>query len=201
MHIDIVFPNHNEHEFVAMAQCLGWRGLCFFYKNPSEAQQLQQLRTKFQKNFTLLWASTNRQAPIIIHQSTGDDRSDIEQGGFHILYDLEIKQRRDYIHHRASGLNHVLCNILTKKKIVIGYSFESLLLADPPQRSIILGRILQNIKLCRKYETPMLLASFAHFPIHMRSPHDLHKFLLSIGVATDTAKTMLHTTGSFARET
>jgi len=55
-----------------------------------------------------------------------------------------------------------------KNGVAIGFSMYSILSAGPQKRAIVMGRIMQNIKLCRKFKVKMKIASFAKSPGGMR---------------------------------
>ncbi|MBS3073190.1 hypothetical protein J4465_00110 [Candidatus Pacearchaeota archaeon] len=69
------------------------------------------------------------------------------------LISPEFNRKFDYTHYRNSGLNHVLVKIAkeNKKLIVQDLSFMQGTL-DKKIRAQILGKILQNYKLARKYK-------------------------------------------------
>lgn len=69
-------------------------------------------------------------------------------------HNTEAKQRIDFIHHFNSGLNQVLVSIMKQKGIGLLISVTSL-----HSSTKALGRVTQNIKLCRKKKIPTLLVS------------------------------------------
>jgi hypothetical protein len=109
-------------------------------------------------------------------KSSKDNRFVFEKNKDILVYNLEDTGKRDFIHHRSSSLNQVLCGLANKNNIKVGLSFNSLLKADPIPRAKILGRMKQNIKLCNKYKVSTLVASFANKPYEMRNNKDLESF-------------------------
>jgi RNase P/RNase MRP subunit p30 len=101
-----------------------------------------------------------------------------------MIYSLEDNVRRDFIHQRASGLNHVLCKLVKENNITIGFSLNTILNSD--DKSVILGRMIQNIKICRKFKVKTAIASFAQNPLEMRSIHDLLSLFVILGSKTPT---------------
>ncbi len=190
MHIDIVIPQKNEEEYIQMAQTLGWDGLCFFYPNKPDALRLGGVKSKM----PIYHASpSDSHANLIIKESKGDDRDTIEAGGFQLLYDIEKKQKHDSMHQRQSGLNHIYCNIMVKKKIGLAFPFETILGLEVSRRGVILGRMRQNFGLCEKYGVDTAIVSMATNPYHLRSPHDLQRTYLAFGMNTSQAKrSILH---------
>jgi RNase P/RNase MRP subunit p30 len=113
----------------------------------------------------------------------GDDkvnRQAVSSKGVDILLDPHCGRRRDFMHQRNSGLNHVLCKLAKQNKVAIGFSFFSILHAK--QQGRLMGRMMQNIKLCRKYKVPMVIASFAQNKWELRNPTDLQAFFRVLGM-------------------
>lgn len=198
MYIDLVFPSKNEKKFIHLASLLGYGGLCLVYSAKDFSQkkieelQLQSpiklygaIKTEKTKNKT--------NSDLIISESTNEknNRQLLEKGNTNIIFNLENQQGNDFIHQRNSGLNHILCNLAHKNNKAIGISFSNLLNTEfNPQ---IIGRLLQNFSLCKKYKTKIIFASFAKEPGELRSPFDLNSFLLSFGVENRIAKESLVT--------
>lgn len=94
-----------------------------------------------------------------------------------VAYGFEESSKRDFIHHRNSGLNQVLAKIFAEKDIIIGFSFSSVL-----KNPLIIGRMRQNVRLCRKYGVKMVFGSFASDSFEVRSFVDLESFARTIGM-------------------
>lgn len=107
-----------------------------------------------------------------------------------IIYNLE-DQKRDFMHHRNSGLDQVLCKLAKKNKIAIAFNFNLVLNSEAMKKSQILGRMMQNVRFCRKYKVPIVIASFAAKVNEMRSAHDLVSFGISLGMHPKKAKESL----------
>lgn len=118
------------------------------------------------------------------------DRKVFERNRDIVVYNLE-EQKRDYIHFRNSGLNQVLCKLAKKNNIAIAFNFNLVLNNEGIVKSQIIGRMMQNIKLCRKYKVNMIIGSFASKIKEMRSAHDLMSFGISIGMHPKEAKESL----------
>ena len=178
--IDVVFPNKNEAEFIEMAERLGISGLILVYKNKNE---FYNKKTKIPTENALLVEPKDVRK---VHDSKAlaictASREALERGA-DIVYGFELQEVRDPTHFRASGLNQVLCKIATNKKVKIGFSFASILGTMGQKRSILLGRIMQNIIFCRKFKTPMRIASFATEPYQMRAEAEMAAFFRQLGM-------------------
>ena len=145
--IDFVFPNNNEKEFTQMAERLGIGQLVFIYKNKKDFQN--------GANALLVEPKNVRKDILTICQAS---REAIERGA-NIVYGFELQETKEKTHHRSSGLNQVLCKLATRKKVRIGFSFSTILNSTGQKRAILLGRMMQNIRFCTKYKTPMKIAS------------------------------------------
>jgi len=187
MSTDIVFPNGNEREFIQMAERLGISELVLAYSRPPNAlssstpklkvrsailaQPNQVQATKHKAGFVITKAAANEQ-----------DRFLFEKAKPSIIFDLEQSARPDGLFQRNSGLNHIMAALAAKNEITIGFSFSSILNSSGFRRAQIIGRMAQNLVLCRKYKVKTLFASFAHSPPEMRSEHDLKSFFGLLGV-------------------
>lgn len=99
-----------------------------------------------------------------------------------ILVGLEKNRERDFMKSRDSGLNQTLCKLANKNKIVIGFSFSDVFNSNGIERSNLLGKMMQNAKLCRKYKVKVIVGSFASKWQELRSERDLMAFGREIGI-------------------
>ncbi|MEM4239932.1 MAG: RNase P subunit p30 family protein [Candidatus Woesearchaeota archaeon] len=191
--IDIVFPENNENEFFEMAKKLGYKGLVLVYPSkPGKASAPAGMKAMAAVLADPKKAFQFRSKGILTFvQCSDSDRQVLEQGSADVLFGAEGTQPKDYAHQRGSGLNHIMCGLAKKKNVAIGFSFASILSASGAQRSQLIGRMMQNIMLCRKYKVKMIAASFAKNPWQMRQPHDLASFLTVLGMHPDEAKKAL----------
>lgn len=195
MSYDIVFPRNNEDEFILMAQRLGYSELYLAYeytRNNYDSIKKRFISLKQKTGFKVSLAlkikptqisETKKLAQLLLIESSDNNRWIVEKNSNVMLYNLEYQKKSDFIHHRNSGLNHVLCTFAHKNEIKVGVSFSELLHATESLKSIILGRIRQNARLCRKYKVPITLASFAFDVYCMRTPYDLTSFGISLGIS------------------
>jgi len=90
-----------------------------------------------------------------------------------LVYCLEMIHPSDSVHYVRGGLDQVLCQIAAAKGKMIGFSFSSLLHSSDGK---LLGRMKQNIKLCKKYKVKMFFGNFSTYPSELRSKKDLAAF-------------------------
>lgn len=168
--IDVVMPKdkNDEEKFRLFAKSLGWNDIVFLYSDKkSEAVLVEPKQIQTLKKSKIVFCKGSRDA--------------IERSA-HVLFDFENEKREDFLHHRASGLNQVLCKLAKKNNVLVAFDFNAILTADDVIRARIIGRIKQNIKLCRKYGVSMLPLSFAKSPLQMRSVLDFRAFFLDLGM-------------------
>ena len=97
-----------------------------------------------------------------------------------MLLSPEKMSRKDFMHSRNSGLNHVLCKLANKNKIAIGFNFNDILKSK--NKGQLIGRMMQNVKLCRKYKVDTVFASFSETKWDMRPAKDLINFATVLGM-------------------
>lgn len=182
--IDVVIPNNNEAAFLATAEKLGYDSLIFLYQENSKIPPLTSKKVKI----GIITTKGGRNNYLTFLKSGDQDQHILEHNPPNVLFGCETKAEKDYLHQRASGLNHVICALAHKNKVAITFSFHDLLQAYRSKRAALFGRIMQNIRLCRKYHTNMAFASFATQPQEMRSPHDLQSLFFLLGMHQSETK-------------
>ncbi|PIU75852.1 hypothetical protein COS75_02155 [Candidatus Pacearchaeota archaeon CG06_land_8_20_14_3_00_35_12] len=134
-----------------------------------------------------------RNKKIIIQGKDGSlNRAALETKRIFMLLSPEAEATKDFQNYRNSGLNQVLCKIAEKNKVIIGISFSELLkIKSDKELAERIGRIMQNISLCRKYKTNMRLANFSSKKENLRAAMDLRSFGFAIGITPEQANNSL----------
>ncbi len=190
MAIDIVFPRDNEKALIDIAKQLGYSELCFVYSKDLDRKRVKVAALQKKTGIMLFIGSDRKEkADLAVVMAGADNRETIERAKTDLIFGLEATGKRDFAFSRNSGLNQVLCKLAKDKGVMIGLSFSDVLRSKSPQT--VLGRMKQNITLCRKYKTGMVIASFAKDPFEMRSPHDLAAFFVCAGMDTNDAQKAL----------
>lgn len=94
---------------------------------------------------------------------------------------LKHKSGKDRLKERDSGLNQVLCKIAHENNITLAIDFREIEQAEAKERARILSRIIQNIKLIKKYKNNLRI---------INKPQDklsLSALLRVLGADTKTA--------------
>jgi len=122
------------------------------------------------------------QGKKIIFSGASDEinRKILEKESIDILL-INQKNRKDSLKQRNSGFNHVLANIAKKKNIAIGINFDEIVLSSGKEKSKILGRIKQNINLCKKKKLKMHFISKGDYK---KDIYDIKSLGLVLGMPT-----------------
>lgn len=98
---------------------------------------------------------------------------------------LSHTNKKDKLKERDSGLNQVLCKIAKQNNTILAFSLEELKKEkDKKTKAEILGRMLQNIRLIKKYKNKFKLINF-------KNKQQAFSFLLTLGLPTEIAKKAL----------
>ncbi len=124
----------------------------------------------------------NEKKQVIVQAQDSDfNRKILENKKVSVLLSPELTEK-DKLKERGSGLNEVLCRISSKNKIKIGINLEEILKTQGKQKAILLSRIMQNLKLCKRTKTDLKL-----FP-ETYDKKNAFSWLLSLGDSTQQAK-------------
>lgn len=189
---DIAIPKNNEAEFIEIAVKLNIKKLFFLYNfdeynEENTKKKLDSIKSSIeieigfnvnQKNLSKAFKLSR----LLAVKSSDKDRVFIESGKIKIIYGFEEVNRKDYLHQRASGLNHILCELAKKNDVAVGISYGSLIGKDAASSSLLMGRMMQNIKLCQKYKVKMVIGSFSSNPFDLRAPHDIMSLFAMLGM-------------------
>ncbi len=93
---------------------------------------------------------------------------------------ISEKNRSDFQKQRNSGFNQVLAKLAKKKDVKIGIDLDEIIDTTGIQKSQILARIRQNIKICNKNKLNMAFISQKH----KRNHYDLMSLSLVLGMPT-----------------
>jgi ribonuclease P/MRP protein subunit RPP1 len=123
----------------------------------------------------------------IIFSGSNDElnRKILEKEKIDVLL-LSQSQRKDRMKQRDSGLNHVLAKIAKKKGVAIGINLDEIIDSKSKEKTEIVARIRQNIKICNKNKLKMKFISQKN----KRDVRDLKSLGLSLGMPTWMTKSI-----------
>lgn len=183
MYYDIVCPDKNEVEFIEMAKRLGYKGLCFLYEElPRERLHDDKLQISYglQKKDMV---KNRKNTDLVVARDVENPRLCVEKYLPDIIFGTEKAGKKDFMHQRNSGVDHVICELASKKGVGFGFSLEDIMQKDTK----ILGRIMQNIILFQKFNLKIFICSMAKKPIHMKNPRDIEALFSWLGLKNTKA--------------
>lgn len=192
---DIVFPKNNEEEFIKLADRLGFNSLILVYEYEGTKDYdvlikklSKKTKLKIDSGFILKDFKKNiKTDKITFFKSSSNSRWVAEKKKADVIFSLENQSREDFIHHRASGINQVMCELMKCNDIKLGFSFN-MMINNKEKMSELLGRLIQNIFLARKYNIKIVIGSFATNPYEMRSFSDLCSLFSVLGMDNNELK-------------
>lgn len=190
-------------EIANTAKFLGYSGICFaeYYRNKN---QIDFLKEKI--------LSVSKQVGIEIF--LGFEARNVfelkklarERRKYDVLlvrgYDLKLNRKAvetpevDILTHpelgrKDSGFNHTMAKLAVKNNVAIEVNFRNILLSSKATRSHILQNISNNVKLCKKFKTPIIICSGAISHWQMRDPKVLISMGCLLGLELNEAKKCL----------
>ncbi len=137
---------------------------------------INKARTEIQKI-----KKADKQEPIIIKAQDDEfNRKILENKDIDVLLSPEIHNRKDFLKQRNSGLNEVLCKLASKNNIKIGIDLNEIKKLNKKEKAIILSRIIQNINLCKRTKTKVII-----FPENKYKKQDIQGFFQALGSSTE----------------
>lgn len=97
---------------------------------------------------------------------------------------INLSERKDFQKQRSSGLNQVLAKLAKKKGVSIGINLDEII--SSKEKSKILGRVVQNIEICKKYRVRMEFIS----KNYQRDKRDIKSLGLVLGMPTWMTKNL-----------
>ncbi len=137
------------------------KGLNFF-SNPKKGEACLIVSDNLESLRRLIDKSSNFFNYILV-LGTNDEinREALQHRKVFALVAPEYNRKEDALSQRNSGLNHVLCRIAFNNNKLIVFRYSDLLNKDVKEKSILLGRLSQNLLLCRKYKVNYSLLNFS----------------------------------------
>lgn len=178
---DYVYPDGNEEEFVKVGIVLGLKKIVFVYRSIKafdKRNEIKILSDKYDVDIEIAYelsekAVNGKISGKVIACGCEKVRDSLNNRRVSAVSGLELVKRKDFFHHRNSALNHVLCQIAKEKNKSIVFSFNNLLVANKKMRALYLGRMRQNMMMCRKFKVDVIIGSFANTPLEMRRVEDI----------------------------
>lgn len=193
------FVGTRDKNIVAKAKSLGFDSV-FFVKEASSVEDIKKdddydavlIKTSNVELMRRMADKSFNSSYLVVVFGINDDinRAALENKKVNMLL-LEHSRNKDYMNYRNSGLNHVLCKISHDNNKIIAVSFNEIFNKKDKDRAIALGRVMQNVMLCRKYKAEIRCYNFASKIDEIKSAHYMKSFCSAIGMATSQIKKVL----------
>jgi len=178
---DVVIPNNNEEEFIDMALLLGYSEIVFLTNNIR--YEYKSGRIKICKAYLLKDTSEIKKARKSFDYMFASSGRNFFESKVDFIIDAEKNDSRDSFHYRKTSLNQVHAKLCKENDIFVVFGFGSLLkVTSIPQLNVVLGRMMQNAVLIKKYKIKHESFSMASSPLMMRSRNLLDAFSRVIGL-------------------
>jgi ribonuclease P/MRP protein subunit RPP1 len=146
------------------------------------------IKAKTKQELNKLVSRSYGKYKFLVVQGSNDEvnRAAVEDKRVDMLLNPEIGRKKDFSDWRNSGLNNVLCKFAAQNKVVIGIDLSTF-----PENAFELaerlGKIMQNIRFCRKFNARMLIFSSEH----EINDSNLSSIAMTLGTSTNQAKESL----------
>ena len=161
---DLVRPKRNEQDFIQEAERLNFKELVFLYEQP-KGVPTSFPRSKVKIRTALLCSNPGRAASLAKKADficAKLSRGFSETRYVHLLFHAEQCEKPDNVHFRRSEMNQVLAKILTEKSKMYLFDWSTVVQSKEPW--VILGRMMQNARLCNKYGVSCAVITRARTP-------------------------------------
>ncbi|MFA5174266.1 MAG: hypothetical protein WC438_03735 [Candidatus Pacearchaeota archaeon] len=118
---------------------------------------------------------------IVKAQDYEFNRKLLENKDINMLLSPEMHNRKNKLKQRDSGLNEVLCKLAKQNNIQIAINLNEITKLPKKEKAEVLARIIQNINLCKRTGTKIII-------LNKKSKQDIMSLFLSLTASTSQAK-------------
>lgn len=205
LHIHSAFSSGQSslEQLASTAKELGYSGICFaeYFQNESQIKKLKEEIAKTSRKVGIeIYLGFEARNPKELHRLVEIRKMfDIllAQGGNLKMNRLACETPQvDILTHpemnrNDSGLNQVLVKFATKNNVAIEVNFREVLLASKRSRNLVTKNISQNIKLAKKFHTPLILCSGAVSHFELKDPQVMISMANQLGLELNEAKSSI----------
>jgi len=193
---DLLLPEENESELAAAAKKLGIIPVFLYpFKDRRDIQKKKDELAKAKINaYVGIYVTPRssgdlkRAAKLFLHAdflaviNPGElARLAVSNPRFDAVFRIPAIFGRDSPEYRKSNFNAILANLAAKNKVAYGSDFSYFLENSGYSIAKLLGREMQNIRLCRR-KVPIIIASLAKNEWELRLPENLSAFARVLGL-------------------
>ncbi|MDI6825751.1 MAG: RNase P subunit p30 family protein [Candidatus Aenigmarchaeota archaeon] len=193
-------------EIAKRAKLLNYKGICFatYFNDINKIKKIKEISKRISKEFGIdiligLEAKTTEELKKLVLIRREYDILLVR--GSDLLLNRKAVQTKevDILTHpeynrKDSGLNHVMAKLAAKNNVAIEINFREILQSSKGTRSHIIHNISENVKLCKKYKTPIIICSGAVSHWQLKDPKVLMSMGCLLGLELNEAKNALSKT-------
>jgi hypothetical protein len=144
----------------------------FYIENPDEMKSVVRLYERYKIELPYIWSFSSYEEINIIEAYKNAKIKPFA------IFSLESNRKSDFLRFRNSNMNDVIAKFFAEKKIFYGLDLS--LVWNAQNKNVVLGRVFQNLRLCRQFKVPILIASLSRFDkIEMKNPKNVIRALES----------------------
>ncbi|NCO96611.1 MAG: hypothetical protein COY38_03715 [Candidatus Aenigmarchaeota archaeon CG_4_10_14_0_8_um_filter_37_24] len=190
-------------DFATRAKMLGYKGICVseYFRDEKHLEELKRkckdiadrvgldifvgFQARNTKELSKLTSLRRKYDVLLVRGGNVDlNRKAVETPEVDVLLHPEFG-RYD------SGFNHIMAKLARENNVAVEVNFREILLSSKNTRSHILHNISENIKLCKKFHTPIIICSGAISHLQMKDPKVLMSMGTLLGLELNEAKKCL----------
>jgi len=206
LHSEFSEGKSSVEDFATRAKILGFKGICLtvYYKNGQRVDRLKKRAVEVSKKIGIdifIGLEATRLEDLRELVNIRRDYDILLVRGTNLNLNRKAVQTRevDILTHpeynrKDSGLNHVMAKLAAKNQVAVEINFREILLSSKNTRSRIMRHIQNNVKLCKKYKTPIIISSGAVSHWQMKDPKVLISMGCLLGLKLNEAKDALSKT-------
>jgi ribonuclease P/MRP protein subunit RPP1 len=203
VHSEFSEGESSVEEIAKRAKLLGFKGICFatYYKDRKNIDELKKTVREISRKvgidiFIGLEAKTIGELEKLVNLRREYDVLLVRGSDLNLNRKAVETKEVDILAHpefdrKDSGLNHVMAELAAKNNVAIEINFREILLSSKYTRSKILHHIRKNVKLCKKYKTPVIICSGAISHWQLKDPKVLISMGCLLGLELNEAKKAL----------
>lgn len=202
LHIHSAFSGGESslEQLASSAKELGYNGICFveYFENDSQIKTLKNQLSEISKKVGIeIYLGFEARSMKELHKLSERRKTfDIflVQGGNLQLNRLACETPKvDVLTHPEmgrtdSGLNQVLMKLAAKNNVAIEINFREILITSRKTRNFVMKNVAQNVKLAKKFHTPLILCSGGVNHFELKDPQIMISLANQIGLNLNEAK-------------
>ncbi len=206
LHSEFSEGKSSVEDFAKRAKILGFRGIGFaiYYKDRKRVDQFKKRAVEASKKtgidiFIGLEATTLEELKKLVNIRRDYDILLVRGTNLELnrravqTKEVDILTHPEY-NRKDSGFNHTMAKLAANNQVAIEINFREILFSSKNTRSYIMHHIQNNMKLCKKYKTPIIISSGAVSHWQLKDPKVLISMGCLLGLELSRAKKALSET-------